>query len=58
MAWIDANLAAPRTVCLVNARNSASLRVAEKVGYERFGLRSYRGYDAVLFERRRHTETV
>lgn len=57
LAWIDANLGAPRTVCLVNARNTASLRVAEKVGYERFGLRSYRGYDAVLFERRRQADT-
>ena len=57
LAWVDAKLGVPRTVCIVHARNTASLRVAEKVGYKRFALRSYRGYDAVLFERRRPADT-
>jgi RimJ/RimL family protein N-acetyltransferase len=36
LSWADAHIASPRTVCLVNAQNLASLRVVEKCGYETF----------------------
>ena len=53
LAWGDDHLAAQRTVCIVNAHNHASIRVAEKCGYSRFG-----GTDAeaLLFERYRPNE--
>lgn len=31
--WADANLDAPRTCCLIDPDNAASIRVAEKLGY-------------------------
>ncbi len=34
VAWGDARLSSPSTVCLVHAENAASLRVVEKCGYE------------------------
>jgi RimJ/RimL family protein N-acetyltransferase len=52
LAWIETLLGAPRTVCLIHARNTASLRVADKLGFKAFGERRYRGYDAMMFERR------
>src|SRR5215469_5051241 len=33
LAWGDGNLKCSRTSCIVNSENTASLRVAEKVGY-------------------------
>jgi len=33
MQWADANLDAPRTCALINAENTASLRVADKLGF-------------------------
>lgn len=51
--WIEGKLDPARTVCLVHHENKASIRVAEKLGYRRFAVRSYRGFEAVLFERLR-----
>jgi RimJ/RimL family protein N-acetyltransferase len=42
-----------RSVCLIHEENRSSLRVAEKLGYRRFTLQTYRGYPAVLLERTR-----
>jgi RimJ/RimL family protein N-acetyltransferase len=53
LEWVDQELEASRTVCLVHSRNTASLRVAEKVGYRQFDQRPYRGFEAILFERHR-----
>jgi RimJ/RimL family protein N-acetyltransferase len=36
VAWGDAHLPASRTVCLIDPENAASLRVAQKCGYEIF----------------------
>jgi RimJ/RimL family protein N-acetyltransferase len=33
LAWGDRNLTSPRTVCLIDEENAASLRVAQKGGY-------------------------
>jgi RimJ/RimL family protein N-acetyltransferase len=36
VAWGDARFGATRTVCLINAENAASIRVAQKCGYDVF----------------------
>lgn len=48
LSWADANIARPRSVCLVNPQNLASRRVAEKCGYEVFEESLYNG-QGVLF---------
>ena len=49
--WMEGNLGAWRTVCLVHCENRASLRVADKLGYSAFAERKYRGYPALLLAR-------
>ena len=51
LAWTETHLGAERSVCLIHTDNTASLRVAEKLGYKAFAECQYRGYDAILFER-------
>ena len=53
LAWMEERFATDRTVCLIHAGNSASLRVAAKLGYRSFAIRNYRNYPAFLFERGR-----
>ena len=45
-------LGAERSVCLIHVDNAASRRVADKLGYKAFAECTYRGYDALLFERK------
>ena len=52
LAWADAQLACPRSVCLIDPQNAGSWRVVEKCGYEVFGEGTYAGR-AVLFLARR-----
>jgi RimJ/RimL family protein N-acetyltransferase len=51
VAWADAHLSYPRSVCLVDPRNLASLRVVEKCGYEMFGQGTYSGRPALFLAR-------
>jgi len=51
LAWAEANLGAPRTVCMIDVGNTASMRVAEKCGFREWRRASYKGASAVLFER-------
>jgi RimJ/RimL family protein N-acetyltransferase len=53
LSWIEQHLDADRSVCLIHVDNAASCRVAEKLGYTAFAECNYRGYDALLFERKR-----
>jgi RimJ/RimL family protein N-acetyltransferase len=53
LAWSDAHLAAPRTVCMIDLGNDASVRVAEKCGFRPLGRATYKGQDELLFERPR-----
>jgi RimJ/RimL family protein N-acetyltransferase len=53
LAWGDAHLAAPRTVCMIAPENAASIRVAQKLGFREFGRTSFKGDDTLLFERPR-----
>ena len=53
LSWSDRHLAAPRTVCLINPENAASIRVAEKAGYAQPHRTTYNGAPTLLFERAR-----
>lgn len=52
LAWADARFASGRTVCIINPENAASLRVAQKVGYQEFARTDYHG-ETILLERLR-----
>lgn len=41
--WADAHLDAPRTCCIFHPDNTASIRVAEKLGYHFHALGAYHG---------------
>ena len=51
LSWAETELGAKRTVCMVDVGNVASVRVAEKCGYREWCRASYKGADAILFER-------
>jgi RimJ/RimL family protein N-acetyltransferase len=51
LAWSDTELGAPRTVCIIDVGNTASVRVADKNGYREFGRANYKGADLILYER-------
>lgn len=51
--WFDARGVAQRTVCTIAPENSASLRVADKLGYQAFGQSEYNGEAVILFARSR-----
>jgi RimJ/RimL family protein N-acetyltransferase len=53
LAWGDAHLAAPRTVCMIAPENAASIRVAEKCGYRELARTSFKDEDTLLFARPR-----
>ena len=53
LAWCDAHLAAPRTVCLIAPGNAASLRVAEKCGFREMGRGTCKDAESIICERRR-----
>jgi len=52
LAWVDRAIAPPRIVCLMDAANLASRRVAEKCGFRVFDRVPYGGVDTLLLERR------
>jgi RimJ/RimL family protein N-acetyltransferase len=53
LAWGDANLDAPRTVCLIAPENAASIHVAEKCGFREFARTIFKDQPTILFERPR-----
>lgn len=52
LAWADDSLRAEKTVCMIAPENTASIRLAQKLGYEQFATGHYKGHDSLLFERR------
>ncbi|NVO83825.1 GNAT family N-acetyltransferase [Hymenobacter terrestris] len=52
LAWADAHLAAPRTVCIINPENEPSLRLAARFGYREIARPTYHDEPIVLLERR------
>jgi len=51
LAWGDARFESPRTVCIIDPDNAASLRVAAKAGYRIYGRAPYHDSEVVLHER-------
>jgi RimJ/RimL family protein N-acetyltransferase len=51
LAWGDAHLSDPRTICLIHPDNAASLRVAQKCGFREWQRATYRGEPTLVFER-------
>jgi RimJ/RimL family protein N-acetyltransferase len=50
-SWMDRNHKLQRSVCIIHPDNRASIRVAQKLGYARFGETEYRGARPTMFER-------
>ena len=53
LAWADAVLQAPEITAIIDADNKASIRVAEKCGFNESEPATYRGEPILLFRRRR-----
>ena len=51
VAWADANLSMPRTVCIIGDDNAASIRVAQKCGYREATRTTFGGTPTTIFER-------
>lgn len=51
LAWGDAHLPTPRTVCLIDEANAPSRGLAAKLGYQEFGRAAYHGCAVVLLDR-------
>jgi RimJ/RimL family protein N-acetyltransferase len=51
LAWGDARFVPSRTVCLIGEQNIASIRVAEKCGYEEFERSTFGGTPTLFFAR-------
>ena len=51
-AWGDAHLAARRTVCLIDAENQPSVRVAQRCGYLELTRAAFNGRPTIFLERR------
>ncbi|MCC6997419.1 MAG: GNAT family N-acetyltransferase [Deltaproteobacteria bacterium] len=51
LAWAELRFPTPRTVCLIDPDNLASLRVAEKCGYRELARVTYKGLPTLLLER-------
>lgn len=49
--WADAHVDAPSVRCIIEAGNDASVRVAERLGFARFGEAVLNGASIGLFER-------
>ena len=53
LAWADQAVAAPHTVCMIAPSNTASLRLAARVGYRPYHQTRYRDAPIVLLQRPR-----
>jgi len=51
LRWLTGALGPQRTVCIIDDRNAASLRVADKCGYREFARTQYKGSTVVMLER-------
>ena len=51
MAWMEASFAPERMVCIIDPENAPSLRVAEKLGFQRFGDALYKEKPIVTLRR-------
>jgi RimJ/RimL family protein N-acetyltransferase len=51
LAWASRRAPGHRSVCLVDADNAPSIRVAAKCGYSEFGRTTYDGAGAIVYDR-------
>ena len=51
VAWGERRFGGAKTACLIHPENTASIRVASKVGYREVQATTYKGHPIVLFER-------
>ncbi len=51
LAWCDETLNAPRTVCMISPGNTASLKLAARLGFTRYADGDYKGETITLLER-------
>ena len=51
LRWLTNALGPQRTVCIIDDRNAASVRVAEKCGYREFARTQYKGSTVLMLER-------
>ena len=51
VAWGEANHPGRRMTCLIDPRNVASIRVAEKHGFREYARSTYHGASMILFQR-------
>ena len=57
LSWADATLESRRTLCMIQAGNIASVRVAQKCGYTYLGEATHMGAVKTLYERARKHES-
>ena len=55
LTWGDKHLPSRRTVCMIHVDNLASIRVAEKIGYEIFERAEFAGTPTLFLERNART---
>ncbi|TGY90117.1 N-acetyltransferase [Marinicauda algicola] len=55
LGWADANLDARETCCIIDPGNTASVRVAQKLGFTGPQMARFRGSETLLFRRARRT---
>lgn len=53
LAWVDDELRAPRTVCMIAPANEPSIKLATRAGFTRHGTGTYKSNAVHLFERAR-----
>lgn len=51
VSWGDAHFRPARTACIIDPENLPSIRVAEKCGYQKFQLTTYKGRPTIMFVR-------
>ena len=51
LAWGEQRFGSPRTWCIIDPANGASIRVAQKAGFRRFAETPYKGDTVLIFER-------
>jgi len=51
LAWADAALPGPRTVCMIDPDNTKSIALAARHGFREYARAPYHGHDVILYER-------
>lgn len=51
LTWGDAHFGLPRTACIIQPENTASIRVAKKCGYRELTRTNYKDHEVVMFVR-------